>query len=82
MDHSEPVDVYQAINAVEAEIVRGMLDAEGLRAEVAGNIQGGFTGAIPEISVMVAAVDADRARALIQAHQASRVEEESVPEAL
>jgi hypothetical protein len=69
MDHSEPVDVYEAMNPAEAEIIRGMLEAEGVRAEVAGNMQGGFTGTLPEVAVMVPAVDAERARDLIRAHQ-------------
>jgi translation initiation factor 6 (eIF-6) len=68
VDPNEPVEVYTSFNAAEAEIIKGMLEAEGVAAEVAGEAQGGFTGALPEVSVMVHAKDADRARELIEAH--------------
>jgi hypothetical protein len=75
MDHRDPVDVYQAMNAAEAEIIRGMLEAEGIRADVGGGGQGELPGILPEVAVMVPAGDADRARDLIRAHQATHVDE-------
>jgi hypothetical protein len=74
MDPVEPVDVYATFNPAEAEIIRNMLDAEGIEADVAGETQGGFPGATPEVTVMVRADDADRARKLILAHQTRATE--------
>jgi putative signal transducing protein len=74
MDPVEPVDVYAMFNPAEAEIIRNMLDAEGIEAEVSGDSQGGFPGATPEVTVMVRADDADRARGLILAHQKKAAE--------
>ena len=42
-----------------------MLQAEGIEARAGGEAQGSFTGATPEVTVMVHARDADRARQLI-----------------
>jgi hypothetical protein len=69
MDTSEPVEVYSSFRPAEAEIIRGMLEAEGIEADVTGESQGSFTGATPEVTIMVHAADADRARELIRAHQ-------------
>jgi hypothetical protein len=71
MNPIEPVEVYSTLSPSEAEIIRSMLDAEGIDAEVAGEMQGGFPGAIPEITLMVHSSDADRARELIRSHQAA-----------
>jgi hypothetical protein len=46
-----------------------MLVAEGIEARTSGDAQGSFTGATPEVTVMVHAADADRARQLILDHQ-------------
>jgi hypothetical protein len=70
MDPTEPVEVYATRSPSEAEIIRGMLEAEGIEADVAGDYQGGFPGATPEVTIMVHADDADQARDLIAAHQA------------
>jgi len=77
MDPAEPVEVYTSFNPAEAEIIKGMLEAEGIEAEVAGEAQGGFTGTLPEVSLMVHADDADRARELIEAHMRAHKSEES-----
>jgi Putative prokaryotic signal transducing protein len=69
MDTIEPVEVYTTFNPAEAEIIRNMLDAEGIDADVTGESQGGFQGATPEVTIMVRGDDADRARKLILAHQ-------------
>jgi hypothetical protein len=72
MESNEPVEVYTSFNAAEAEIIRAMLEAEGVDANVAGDMQGGFPGALPEVSVLVHADDAERARELIIEHQAQQ----------
>lgn len=69
MDPQDPVEVYATLSPSEAEIIRVMLDGEGIVADVAGDAQGGFPGALPEVSVLVPAQDADRARDLIRQHQ-------------
>jgi Putative prokaryotic signal transducing protein len=74
MDPVEPVEVYFTFNPAEAEIIKNMLDAEGIDAQVTGESQGGFTGATPEVTVMVSAEDADQARTLILAHQEQAAE--------
>ena len=76
MDHRDPVDVYHAMNSAEAEIIHGMLGAEGIRAEVGG---GEFPGILPEITIMVPAGDADRARDLIRAHQQAHIDTTEQP---
>ena len=69
MDTSEPVEVYSTFNPAEAEIIKNMLEAEGIEADVTGDSQGSFTGATPEVTVMVHANDVERARKLILDHQ-------------
>jgi hypothetical protein len=67
------------MNVAEAEIVRGMLEAEGIRAEVGGGGQGELPGILPEVAVMVPAGDAERARDLIRAHQQTHVDTAEQP---
>jgi Putative prokaryotic signal transducing protein len=67
----EPVEVYTTLSPSEAEIIKNMLVDEGIAAEVSGDTQGGFPGAIPEVSIMVHSGDADRARELIRSHQSA-----------
>jgi hypothetical protein len=74
MDRSDPVEVYATFSPAEAEIIKGMLEAEGIKAEVGGESQGGFQGATPEVTVMVRAEDAPTARRLIRGHQAKAAE--------
>jgi Putative prokaryotic signal transducing protein len=69
MDEREPVEVYSTFSPAEAEIIRNMLEAEGIEADVTGEVQGSFTGATPEVTIMVHGKDADRSRDLILAHQ-------------
>ena len=74
MEPVEPVEVYSTFSPAEAEIIRNMLYAEGIDAEVSGESQGGFQGATPEVTVMVRGEDADRAGKLILAHQKKAAE--------
>jgi Putative prokaryotic signal transducing protein len=69
MDPTEPVEVYSTFSPAEAEIIKVMLESEGIEAEVTGETQGGFQGATPEVTIMVRAEDADAARRLIRTHQ-------------
>jgi len=74
MDPLEPVEVYTTFNPAEAEIIRNMLDGEGIEADVTGESQGGFQGATLEVTIMVRGEDADQARKLILAHQEKAAE--------
>jgi hypothetical protein len=75
MDTSEPVEVYATFRPAEAEIIKNMLEAEGIEADVTGETQGSFTGATHEVTIMVHGKDADRARGLIRDHQKAAAEE-------
>ena len=57
--------VYQAANITEAEIVRGMLAAEGISSHVTGfYLQGGIGELAPTDTARVLVEDADLQRAL------------------
>jgi Putative prokaryotic signal transducing protein len=77
MDTSEPVEVYSTFNPAEAEIIKNMLEAEGIEAQVGGETQGGFPGTTPEVTIMVHAQHAGEARKLIRARQEAVAEESS-----
>jgi hypothetical protein len=74
MDPTEPVEVYSSFSPAEADIIANMLRAEGIDAKASGEAQGSFTGATPEVTVMVHAKDADRARLLIRSRQEKAAE--------
>ncbi len=65
----EPVEVYRAANEMEAQIVRGRLQEEGipvlLRYEAAGPVFGLAVGALAEVRVLVPAALAEQARLLL-----------------
>jgi hypothetical protein len=67
VDNNEPVTVYTTNNAAEAEIVKNLLEAEGVRAEIAGESQGSFTGVLG-VNVLVRAWDEKRARHVLALH--------------
>ncbi|GAB4521102.1 MAG: hypothetical protein Kow0047_32180 [Anaerolineae bacterium] len=60
-----PVEVYRAGNELEAEVIRGRLESEGipvfLRREAAGPVFGLTVGALAEVRVLVPAPLADKA---------------------
>jgi hypothetical protein len=66
MDANEPVVVYTTTNPVEAEIIKVALANEGIQAMVTGEAQGGFSGMFPEVTVVVPAPDATRAREILE----------------
>ncbi len=74
MDPTEPVEVYSSFSPAEADIIANMLQAEGIEAQASGQAQGSFTGVTPEVTVLVHAKDADRARLLIRSHQEKAAE--------
>lgn len=66
---SEPVVVWEASNKLEAEIVKGRLESEGIpaiiRGEVLGSIVGLTTGSLAVTDVLVPAPLAERALELL-----------------
>jgi hypothetical protein len=65
MEAEDLVTVYTVNNAVAAEAVRNLLQAEGIACVIGGESQGGFTGVL-EILIQTRAIDADRARRIIE----------------
>jgi hypothetical protein len=79
MDPKDLVTVYHAPDAVRAEIVKNALSAEGIRSFVEGANQAGHLGILGvAVHVQVPARDADRARKIIEEHEASGGEEDLV----
>jgi hypothetical protein len=75
MDINDPVTVYTITDPVKAEIIRTYLQGEGIRCRLDGahtsaNMALG-SAAFP-IGILVPAADADRARELIEQHEAHR----------
>ncbi len=68
---TEPVVVWEASNRMEAEIVKGHLESEGIPAiitgDVAASIFGFHTGNLAKASVLVPAPLADRALDILEA---------------
>lgn len=73
MDTEELVEVYTTTQELEAEVIRGRLDAEGIGATVSGASQGGFTGVL-EVKVYVKACDEQRARDIIEEGEEQKLE--------
>ncbi len=65
----EPVVVWRAPNQMEAEVVKGRLESEGIpaiiRGESLGAIYGLTSGSLAETSVLVPSALADKAEALL-----------------
>lgn len=65
MDANDLVEVYASTSEPEAEVVRGRLEEEGIETQISGAAQGGFAGVL-DVKVYVKAIDADRARRIIE----------------
>ncbi len=64
-DANEVVVVYTTNDVYEAEIIRNQLHDAGIKCELDGDSQGGFTE-IVETKLLVRTADADRALQLIE----------------
>jgi len=76
--------VYRAENIIDAHLVKGALEAEGIVAFVSGEYLTGALGELPVmnlVAVMVADVDVERALPLAQAIDADLRERRDGPEA-
>jgi hypothetical protein len=70
MDVNDLVTVYTMSNPMKAEMVKNLLESEGIRCFLDGINQAAEPGLIGlEIDVQVPAADADRARKLILANE-------------
>jgi len=67
MDHTELVTVYTTNNAIEAEMIKNLLEGEQIPCEIANETQAGLSG-ILQIPIFVRAADEKRARELITSH--------------
>lgn len=69
----EPVVVWVAANQMEAQIVKGRLESEGIpaiiRGEALGAIYGLTTGTLAESAILVPAALAEKAEALLQSEE-------------
>lgn len=61
--------VYRTANPAQAEILRNALLAQGIPCEISGELQGGLTGVLNEIRLLVRAEDEQQARAFLEDHQ-------------
>jgi hypothetical protein len=72
-DANEVEVVYITNDVYEAEILRNELHGAGIKCELDGMSQGGFTELV-ETKLLVRAWDADRARRIIEARSADKTE--------
>lgn len=75
--------IYRAANIIDAHLVKGTLEQEGIHAFVSGEYLTGGVGQLPTfdlVSVMVADHDAERARAIALDIDAALREDIEVPE--
>ena len=71
MEAENPVTVYTLDNPVKAEIIKNALQAEGIRCFLDGINQAAEPGLMGlEIKVQVSSGNVDRARRLIESHEA------------
>lgn len=70
MTYDDLITVYSVANPLEAEVIHGALQSEGIHCVLEGSLQAGVVGTmgIP-IQVQVRAGDADRATRFIRAHE-------------
>ena len=73
--------VYTTTDPNTAEILRGALQGEGIKCEIEGENQGGFTGMnFSEIRLVVRAEDYDRAHNFVKSHESHESDEEESDE--
>jgi hypothetical protein len=65
MESQEPFVVYTVTDPTRAELIRNALHEEGIVCEISGESQAGFSGVF-EIEILTRAIDAERARRIIQ----------------
>lgn len=68
MNPNEPVAICTTNNLGEAEILKSVLEREGIKCELEGENQGSFAGII-DVRILVRAWDEERARQLLASHK-------------
>jgi hypothetical protein len=63
------VSVFRTPDSFRAEILRNALIAEGIACEIVGDLQGGLTGVLNEVRLLVRAEDAQCAKTFIEEHE-------------
>jgi hypothetical protein len=80
----EPVVVWEAMNMMEAEVVKGRLEAEGIpaiiRSEALGQIFGLTMGGLAKADVLVPGPLAEKALDILEASDLLEVPDETEPE--
>ena len=71
LEADEPVTVYTVNNPYEAEVVKAVLQGEGISCQLDGEGQAGLSD-ILGIGILVRARDADLARKIIRQSEAAR----------
>lgn len=76
-EHHPLVEVGQTSNPMEAEIIKGALDAEGIFCFLDGLHQAGLSGlsGLLQVKIMVREPDAERATSIVNEHQTVSAEE-------
>ena len=69
MEAAEPVTVYTVNNPYEAEVVKAVLQGEGISCQLDGEGQAGLSDVL-EIGILVRLRDADQARKIIRHNEA------------
>ena len=68
--YDEPVQVYSAVNDLDAQVIKSYLESNDipvlLQGEAAGRVFGMMVGAMAEVRVFVPAPLADKARELLE----------------
>ena len=67
MDADEPVVIHTTNNPAEAELLKNVLEGEGIKCELDGENQGGFVGLLG-VRMLVRAWDQERARRVLDSH--------------
>ena len=74
------VTVFRTQSPIEAEVVRGLLEAHGIDTLVQSNMpRTSLPMALHELRLSVAAEDADRAERLIESHREERTGARVIP---
>ncbi len=68
MENDDVVCVYDAGDATTAEMMKNFLEGEGIFCRLGEENQGAMPG-VMQVEVLVRAIDADKARKLLEQHE-------------
>ena len=80
MDKNDLVSVYQAANAIEASVLKNLLEENGIPAAVSEPIEPFAGSGIDPPAVMVRRADEARAHEILKEYDRERSSEESAPD--